>query len=67
MSGLVEKLKSDFQSELRDIRYQIQQEELKRFNDLMGQMDVRMKTIETRRFDSEKTTEEEIRGCKLKR
>lgn len=65
MTALLEKLKTDFQAELRDIRYQIQQEEIKRFNDLLGQMDVRVKTIESKRFDSEKTTEEEIRNCKF--
>ena len=65
--ALLEKLKSDFQIELRDIRYQIQQEEIKRFNDLLSQMDARVKTIETRRFDIENKSEEEIRTCKLTR
>ena len=65
--ALIEKLKSDFQQELRDIRYQIQQEEIKRFNDVLNQMDARVKTVETRRYDSEKTIEDELRICEIKR
>lgn len=61
--AMVDKLKSDFQTELRDIRYQIQQEEIKRFNDILNQMDSRVKTIETRRFESEKINEDELKTC----
>ena len=53
--------------ELRDIRMQIQAEELKRFNEQLGAIDVRVKTIETKRLDGERSMDDEVRACKLTR
>ena len=52
LNTIVEKLKQDFQSELNDIKYKIHQDEMKRFNDSMNQMDVRVKNIENKKFDT---------------
>lgn len=67
LNALIEKLKEDFNDELRDIRFKIQQEEMKRFNDSINQMDVRVKDIETKKFEHDRKNDDEINKCKLKR
>ena len=65
LNTIVEKLKQDFQSELNDIKYKIHQDEMKRFNDSMNQMDVRVKNIENKKFEFDRKNDEEIARCGL--
>ena len=67
LNTIVEKLKQDFQSELADIKYKIHQDEMKRFNDAMSQMDVRVKDIENKKFEFDRKNDEEIARCELNR
>ena len=61
----IEKLKADFQNEVKELKFQIYSDEVKKYSESIGHMDARLKTFEHRKFTADQEKQSDSDNCKL--
>lgn len=55
----LEKTKADFQTELKEIRFQVYSEEVRKYSELVSHLEIRLRSYEERRLAEGETAREE--------
>jgi hypothetical protein len=65
LKAQIEKIKLDFQNEIKELKFQIHSEEVKKYTESIGHLDVRLKTFENRKFNLDKDKQSDYEDCFL--
>jgi hypothetical protein len=61
----MDKVRADFQHEIKELKFQIHSDEVKKYTESIGNLDARLKSFENRKFGTEKERQSEYEDCKL--